>query len=227
MSYRVKEIFYSLQGEAANSGRPAVFLRFSGCNLWSGRQADRGEAVCKFCDTDFAGTDGTGGGVYENAAQLVAAVAKACPQSGGANSVAGGGDRKPFVVCTGGEPLLQLDAELIGALHEANFTIAVETNGTISAPDGIDWITVSPKPNTTLLQRSGNELKLVFPISGLDPKDFEDMDFGLFYIQPLDPQGGGHDYMKNNKNVELVRDFCLANPKWRISLQMHKILGIR
>jgi 7-carboxy-7-deazaguanine synthase len=211
MSYRIKEIFYSLQGEGANTGRGAVFIRFFGCNLWSGHESDRAEAVCQFCDTDFVGTDGTCGGVYETAAELTAAALKTFPQGG-----------KPFVICTGGEPLLQLDTELIDTLHDAGCEIAVETNGTISAPDGIDWITVSPKPNTTLLQRTGNELKLVYPLTGLDPKDFEGLEFDLFYIQPLDPQ--------NNTpcdNTKLAQDFCLENPKWRISLQTHKILGIR
>jgi len=216
MSYCIKEIFYSLQGEGANTGRPAVFVRFTDCNLWSGREADRAEAVCKFCDTDFVGTDGTDGGIYETPAELVAAIVKAFPQSS---------NTRPFVVCTGGEPLLQLDTALVGALHEAGCEIAVETNGTIPAPDGIDWITVSPKPNTTLHQRSGNELKLVYPVSDLDPKDFESLDFELFYIQPLDPQGSTQ--CENDKNVTLARNFCLENSTWRISLQTHKILGIR
>ncbi len=214
MSYRVKEIFYSLQGEGANTGRGAVFIRFSGCNLWSGCEGDRAEAVCKFCDTDFIGTNGSGGGVYETAAELVATVLKEFPQTSKTC--------KPFVVCTGGEPLLQLDTELIDALHDASFEIAVETNGSISAPHGIDWITVSPKPNTTLLQRSGNELKLVFPVAELDPKNFEALEFDLFYIQPLDPQSN-----IPCDNTKRALDFCLENPKWRISLQTHKILGIR
>jgi len=218
MSYHVKEIFYSLQGEGANTGRAGVFLRFSGCNLWSGRESDRSEAACKFCDTDFVGTDGTDGGIYETASELTAVVVKTFPRSSKTNSAT----RRGFVVCTGGEPLLQLDTELIDALHDANFEIAVETNGTITAPDGIDWITVSPKPNTTLLQRTGNELKLVYPVSGLDPKDFEALEFGLFYIQPLDSQSN-----TQCDNVTLARNFCLENPAWRISLQTHKILGIR
>ncbi|MCK5114513.1 MAG: 7-carboxy-7-deazaguanine synthase [Phycisphaerae bacterium] len=219
MSYRVKEIFYSLQGEGANTGRGAVFVRFSGCNLWSGCESDRAAATCKFCDTDFVGTDGGGGGVYETAGELVGAVVEAFPQ-GGDNSMAS----QLFVVCTGGEPLLQLDAALIAALHAAGCQIAVETNGTIAAPDGIDWITVSPKPNTTLVQRSGHELKLVYPIDELAPSDFENLPFERFYIQPLDPQTSDGD---NCENVKIARDFCLANPQWRLSLQMHKILGIR
>ena len=217
MSYRIKEIFYSLQGEGANTGRPAVFVRFSGCNLWSGREPDRSEGVCKFCDTDFVGTDGTGGGVYKTPEELTNTVLKAFPQSNMTS--------QPLVVCTGGEPLLQLDSKLIDALHEANFEIAIETNGTIFAPDGIDWITVSPKPSSTLIQRSGNELKLVYPVAGLDPKDFEGLEFDLFYIQLLEIQGSRQ--CENVNNIKLARDFCLENPQWRISLQIHKILGIR
>jgi 7-carboxy-7-deazaguanine synthase (Cx14CxxC type) len=211
MSYAVKEIFYTLQGEGAQTGRPAVFCRFAGCNLWSGREADRAGATCRFCDTDFVGTDGTGGGKFETAASLADAVASHWPAGqGGA----------PFVVCTGGEPLLQLDAALIDALHARGFQVAVETNGTIAAPAGIDWVCVSPKAGAELVQRSGDELKLVVPQEGLAPEALEHLDFRRFSLQPMD----GPDLARNTR---LAVDLCLARPRWQLSLQTHKVTGIR
>lgn len=209
MSYAVKEIFYTLQGEGAQAGRAAVFCRFTGCNLWSGREEDRAAAVCRFCDTDFVGADGTGGGRFADAAALADAVAAAWP---------GGG--RPFVVLTGGEPLLQVDDALIAALHRQDFWIAVETNGTIAAPAGLDWICVSPKVGSTLVQESGDELKLVFPQAGADPTRFEDRDFANFLLQPMD----GPDQAEN---TAMTIAYCMAHPKWRVSLQMHKVLGVR
>ncbi len=210
MSYAVKEIFYTLQGEGAQTGRPAVFCRFAGCNLWSGREADRETATCGFCDTDFVGTDGPGGGRFATAADLAAAVAAAWP----ANS---GGRR--FVVCTGGEPLLQLDHTLIEALHRQDFEIAVETNGTRAAPAGLDWICVSPKAGTELELRSGDELKLIFPQSGAEPGRFEDLAFRHFFLQPMDGPALA-------ANTQAALRYCLAHPRWRLSLQTHKLLGI-
>jgi 7-carboxy-7-deazaguanine synthase (Cx14CxxC type) len=212
MSYAVKEIFYTLQGEGAQSGRPAVFCRFAGCNLWSGREEDRAAAICKFCDTDFFGVDGSGGGKFESAATLARAVAEAWP------SGSGGGKR--FVVCTGGEPLLQLDPALIEALHAQGFEIAVETNGTIAAPEGLDWICMSPKAGAELVQHSGDELKLVYPQEGADPVKFEGLDFRNFFLQPMDGP-------KQRQNTELALRYCLEHPQWRLSLQTHKLLGIR
>jgi 7-carboxy-7-deazaguanine synthase len=212
MSYAVKEIFYTLQGEGAQAGRPAVFCRFAGCNLWSGREEDRAAAICKFCDTDFFGVDGSGGGKFESAATLARAVAEAWP------SGSGGGKR--FVVCTGGEPLLQLDAALIDALHAQGFEIAVETNGTIAAPEGLDWICMSPKAGAELVQHSGDELKLVYPQEGADPVKFEGLDFRNFFLQPMDGP-------KQQQNTELTLRYCLEHPQWRLSLQTHKLLGIR
>lgn len=208
--YAIKEIFYTLQGEGAQSGRPAVFCRFSGCNLWSGREEDRYKAICKFCDTDFWGTDGTFGGKYTSAEALAATVASLWPGNEGA----------PYVVFTGGEPLLQLDENLIHALHHAGFEVAVETNGTIAAPRGIDWICVSPKAGTELLLRSGNELKLVFPQPGATPEMFADLDFEFFYLQPMDGP-------LLNQHTRMTLDYCLQHPQWRLSLQTHKILDIR
>jgi 7-carboxy-7-deazaguanine synthase (Cx14CxxC type) len=210
MSYRVKEIFYTLQGEGAQTGRPAVFCRFAGCNLWSGREADRETAVCNFCDTDFVGTDGPGGGRFTTAAELAAAVAAAWPPSNG-------GQR--FVVCTGGEPLLQVDDELIGALHEEGFEIAVETNGTQPAPRGLDWICMSPKAGTEIQLRSGDELKLIYPQAGAEPTRFEGFAFRHFFLQPMD----GPD---REANTQAALRYCLAHPRWRLSLQTHKLLGI-
>lgn len=208
MSYAVKEIYYTLQGEGAQAGRPAVFLRFAGCNLWSGREEDRAGAVCRFCDTDFVGTDGPGGGRFPGADALADAVAAQWP---------GGG--APYVVCTGGEPLLQLDAALIAALHARGFAVAVETNGTIAAPQGLDWICVSPKAGAPLAQTFGDELKLVFPQAGAEPERFETLDFTHFLLQPMDGPARA-------QNTRAAVDYCLANPRWRLSLQTHKILQI-
>jgi len=212
MSYAVKEIFYTLQGEGAQAGRAAVFCRFAGCNLWSGREADRAAAVCKFCDTEFVGVDGTGGGRFESAEALAAAIACKWP----ADSAG-----KRFVVCTGGEPLLQLDIALIAALHAQGFEIAVETNGTIAAPPGIDWICVSPKAATELVQQSGDELKLVYPQieAEADPVRFERLAFSHFFLQPMDGP-------RREENTQLALAYCLKHPRWRLSLQTHKLLGI-
>ena len=212
MSYAVKEIFYTLQGEGANSGRPAVFCRFSGCNLWTGREADRATAVCRFCDTDFVGTDGTDGGRFETAEALAHAVASAWP-----GDPAG---RRRFVVCTGGEPLLQLDEPLLSALHAEEFEVAVETNGTLEAPPGIDWLTVSPKAGAPLVARAGDELKLVYPQESAEPERYVQLDFRHFYLQPMD----GPDLEPNT--AAAIR-YCLEHPRWRLSLQTHKLVGIR
>ena len=212
MAYTVKELFYTLQGEGVHSGRPAVFLRFTGCNLWSGREADRnkGTGGCsKWCDTDFVGTDGPGGGKFKSAERLALAVAD-CWQ-------ASTGDR--FVVCTGGEPLLQLDAALIEALKAHNFTIAIETNGTLKAPTGIDWVCVSPKEGAEIVLTKGDELKLVYPQPKLMPDQFEHLDFDHFMLQPLDGPKGTY-------NTQSALDYCLKNPQWRLSIQTHKVLGI-
>jgi len=211
MGYAVKEIFYTLQGEGAQAGRAAVFCRFAGCNLWSGREADRATAVCKFCDTDFFGVDGLGGGRFESAELLAEAVAEKWP--------AGGRAGKRFVVCTGGEPLLQLDSTLIDALHARGFEIAVETNGTLAAPDGLDWICVSPKARAELVQRSGDELKLVYPQADAVPETFEGLSFRNFFLQPMDGPSRA-------ANTELALKYCMDHPQWRLSLQTHKILGI-
>jgi 7-carboxy-7-deazaguanine synthase (Cx14CxxC type) len=219
MTYAVKEIFYTLQGEGARAGRAAVFLRFAGCNLWSGLESDRADAVCKFCDTDFVGTGGTDGGKFADAAALARAVAARWPpgRGGGQTNKAAGG--KPYVVCTGGEPLLQLDAALIEALHRRGFEIAVETNGTVEAPDGLDWICVSPKADAPLKIVSGHELKLVFPQTKALPDRFETLAFRHFYLQPMD----GPEVDENTKTATA---YCLAHPKWRLSLQTHKLIGI-
>jgi 7-carboxy-7-deazaguanine synthase (Cx14CxxC type) len=211
MSYAVKEIFYTLQGEGAQAGRAAVFCRFAGCNLWSGREADRSTAICRFCDTDFVGLDGKGGGRFESAEDLAAAIEQKWPQDSSRG--------KRFVVCTGGEPLLQIDAPLIEALHSLHFEVAVETNGTIAAPAGLDWICVSPKAGTQLAQMGGDELKLVYPQTGADPSDFESLSFKHFFLQPMD--GDNLD-----ANTKLALRYCLDHPQWRLSLQTHKILGI-
>jgi 7-carboxy-7-deazaguanine synthase len=207
--YSVKELFYTLQGEGAQAGRPAVFCRFAGCNLWTGREEDRATAVCRFCDTDFVGTDGNGGGTF-SARGLAEAAAAAWPH------VAGG---RRYVVCTGGEPLLQLDGELIGAFHEAGFEVAVETNGTQPAPDLLDWICVSPKAGSELVQRSGHELKLVFPQLGAEPELYEGLGFRHFFLQPMDGP-------ERERNTALAVRYCLEHPWWRLSLQTHKLLGI-
>ncbi len=208
MSYAVKELFYTLQGEGARAGRAAVFLRFAGCNLWSGREEDRADAVCTFCDTDFVGLDGAGGGRFETPAALARAVAENWP---------GGG--VPYVVCTGGEPLLQMDAPLIAALHAQGFEVAVETNGTIAAPAGLDWICVSPKAAAPLAQSSGHELKLVYPQPLAPPERFVHLPFEHFFLQPMD--GPARD-----ENTRAALDYCRADPRWRLSLQIHKLLGI-
>jgi 7-carboxy-7-deazaguanine synthase (Cx14CxxC type) len=211
MTYAVKEIFYTLQGEGANAGRPAVFCRFAGCNLWSGQEKDRAEAVCKFCDTDFVGTDGPGGGKFTTAADLADAVAHAWRGDGpGAGRL---------VVCTGGEPLLQLDEALIQALHARGFQIAVETNGTLPAPAGLDWVCVSPKAGSELVQISGDEIKLVYPQAGAPPESYAHMDFAHFFLQPMDgPQRA--------ENSQKAVAYCLSHPEWRLSVQTHKYLGI-
>ncbi len=209
MSYSVKELFLTLQGEGANAGRAAVFCRFAGCNLWSGREADRSAAACRFCDTDFVGTDGEGGGRFETPAALAEAVARTW----------GPVRDHRFVVCTGGEPLLQLDTALIDALHTEGFEIAVETNGTQPAPPGIDWICVSPKHGTEVVQRRGDELKLVYPQAGSDPRALEAWDFRHRFLQPMD----GPDLANN---VAAAVEYCRAHPAWRLSLQTHKLIGI-
>jgi 7-carboxy-7-deazaguanine synthase (Cx14CxxC type) len=209
MTYSVKEIFLTLQGEGGQAGRAAVFCRFAGCNLWSGREADRAGAVCDFCDTEFVGVDGPGGGKFRTPADLATAVA-ACWT---------GPPSHRLVVCTGGEPLLQLDAPLIDALRGAGFSIAVETNGTLAAPAGIDWICVSPKADAPLAQTRGQELKLVYPQAGVDPARFESLDFERFFLQPMD----GAD--KEAATAAAVA-YCLAHPRWRLSVQTHKYLGL-
>jgi len=216
MSYAVKEIFYTLQGEGAQAGRAAVFCRFAGCNLWSGREADRATAICRFCDTEFVGVDGPGGGKFESAEDLASAIEEKWPEKTGSLDSARG---KRFVVCTGGEPLLQMDAGLIKALHGCDFEIAVESNGTIAAPVGLDWVCVSPKAGTALAQRDGDELKMVYPQAGADPMNFEGLSFRHFFLQPMDGPS-------RNENTDLALRYCLDHPQWRLSLQTHKILGI-
>ena len=211
MTYTVKEIFYTLQGEGANSGRAAVFCRFSGCNLWSGREEDRSRAVCQFCDTDFVGT-GPDGGKFATPESLASAIARAWRGEGPGET--------RFVVCTGGEPLLQIDQPLIDAIHASGFTIAIETNGTRAAPDSIDWICVSPKAGAPLVQESGDELKLVFPQPRAMPEQFESLDFDHFFLQPMDGP-------EVEENTRLAIDYCMLHPRWRLSLQTHKQLGIR
>jgi 7-carboxy-7-deazaguanine synthase len=210
MTYSVKEMFYTLQGEGTHAGRPAVFLRFAGCNLWTGREQDRAKAICQFCDTDFIGTDGQGGGKFDTPSAVATAIAALWPD----HSVG-----KPYVVCTGGEPLLQLDTPLIDALHSAGFEIAVETNGTIAAPAGIDWICVSPKAGADFVQKAGHELKLVYPQALASPDMFTHLDFKGFFLQPMDGPNA-------SANTQAAIAYCLANPHWRLSLQTHKMLGI-
>ena len=210
MTYSVKEIFYTLQGEGLRAGRPAVFCRFAGCNLWSGREQDRASAICSFCDTDFVGTDGTLGGKFADAAALASCIAAQWPQ--------GKGHR--YVVLTGGEPLLQVDSALLDALHAQGFEVAVETNGSIAAPAGIDWICVSPKAGAPLLQASGQELKLVWPQPGLDPEQLGRLDFEHFLLQPMDNPAQA-------ANTQACIAYCQQHPQWRLSLQTHKILEIR
>lgn len=213
--YSVKETYLTVQGEGAQTGRPAVFLRFAGCNLWTGREQDRASAVCKFCDTQFVGTDGVGGGKFTTSQSLADHIKSFWPEGGGG---------QPWVVCTGGEPLLQLDKNLIDALHEAGFKIAVESNGTVRAPDGIDWLTVSPKANAALVQTSGDELKLVFPQIENQPTDFEHLDFAKFYLQPRDDSYLGET--KNAAHSQAAFEYCLAHPKWNLSVQTHKFIGV-
>lgn len=208
-NYKVKEIYYTLQGEGAQSGRPAVFCRFTGCNLWSGREEDRSTAICQFCDTDFWGTDGLNGGRY-TAAELAAKVLSLWPSQGGGT---------PYVVCTGGEPMLQLDLPLLDAFHAAGLMVGIETNGTIAVPEQVDWICVSPKAHTELLQGSGNELKLIYPQAGAEPERYEDLSFDYFYLQPMD--GPDAEF-----NTQATLNYCLAHPKWHLSLQTHKLLRI-
>jgi 7-carboxy-7-deazaguanine synthase len=212
MAYRLKEIFYTLQGEGTHAGRPAVFCRFAGCNLWSGQERHRARAVCTFCDTDFVGTDGPGGGRFASPALLAGAAAAAWPTSAHPGA-------KPYVVCTGGEPLLQLDETAVEALHDAGFEVAVETNGTRVAPRGLDWICVSPKAGAPLELHRADELKLVYPQAGAPPAAFEDFDCPRLLLQPMD----GPD---RDRNTKLAVDYCLAHPQWKLSLQTHKYLGI-
>lgn len=212
MTYRLKEIFYTLQGEGSHAGRPAVFARFTSCNLWTGRERDRHRAICQFCDTDFVGTDGAGGGRFDTAEGLAEAIATTW--TGQPHRLA-----RPYVVCTGGEPLLQLDSDAIAALHARGFTVAVETNGTQAAPAGLDWICVSPKAGAPLALTAGDDLKLVYPQDGAPPEDFEDLAFDRFLLQPMD----GPD---REKNTRLAVEYCLAHPQWHLSLQTHKYLGI-
>jgi 7-carboxy-7-deazaguanine synthase (Cx14CxxC type) len=209
MSYAVKEIFYTLQGEGGQAGRAAVFCRFAGCNLWSGREEDRAEAVCSFCDTDFVGLDGPGGGRFANAETLAERIEAAWAGRGG----------RPYVVFTGGEPLLQLDAALIAAVRARGFACAVETNGTLAAPPGLDWICVSPKAGAPLTQTSGDELKLAFPQPGLDPESLVALAFRHFFLQPIDGPHAARD-------MQAAAAYCLAHPQWRLSLQTHKIIGL-
>lgn len=210
MPYKIKAIYYTLQGEGAQAGRPAVLCRFSGCNLWSGREEDRASARCRFCDTDFVGTDGPGGGMFDRPEALALAVIEKFPSDSGA---------RPLVVLTGGEPLLQVDEPLIRAFHDWNMEVALETNGTLPAPAGIDWITVSPKAGAEWRLRWGSEMKLVFPQEGLDPRSYEGGSFRFFFLQPRD----GPDLKENIRRA--VR-YCLEHPRWRLSLQLHKSLGI-
>ena len=211
MGYLVKEIFYTLHGEGTHTGRPAVFCRFAGCNLWTGHEAHRAAAICRFCDTDFVGTDGPGGGRFRTADELAGAVSRVW---------AGAPDRgSPYVVCTGGEPLLQLDDDAVAALHSRGFAVAVETNGTRPAPRGLDWVCVSPKAGAPLVLHAADELKLIFPQDGAPPEDFEDLGIPRLLLQPMD----GPD---REQNTALAVEYCLAHPQWQLSLQTHKYLGI-
>jgi len=214
VTYSVKEMYYTLQGEGGQTGRPAVFLRFAGCNLWTGREKDRHRAVCKFCDTQFVGTDGPGGGKFKGPDELAQEAAKHWPEGSSARS-------KPYVVCTGGEPLLQLDAAAILAMQAMGFEVAVETNGTIAAPPELDWVCVSPKAGAKLIQKQGDELKLVYPQveAEAQPERFEGLDFEHFFLQPLDDED-------KEKNTQMTLDYCLTHPQWKLSLQTHKMLGI-
>jgi 7-carboxy-7-deazaguanine synthase len=212
MTYKVKEIYYTLQGEGTHAGRAAVFCRFTSCNLWTGREQDRARAICQFCDTDFVGTDGPGGGKFATAASLAASVSATWDSQASTRDEA-------FVVCTGGEPLLQLDDAAVAAFHAAGFEVAVETNGTQEAPAGLDWICMSPKAGAPLRLTQGDELKLVYPQPGLDPATLEDLDFSRLLLQPMDGP-------ERDKNTRLSVEYCMAHPQWRLSLQTHKYLGI-
>ena len=210
MTYSIKEIFYTLQGEGAHAGRPAVFCRFSGCNLWTGREQDRASATCQFCDTDFVGTDGEGGGKFRDAESLAATIDSLWPASYPASK---------YVVFTGGEPLLQLDAALIDAMHAVGFMIAIETNGTLPVPNGVDWICVSPKVGATLVVQRGDEIKVVIPQAGQDLADYQQLDFANYFVQPMDGPLAAF-------NTQLAIDTCRRNPQWKLSLQTHKLLQI-
>jgi 7-carboxy-7-deazaguanine synthase len=212
MTYSIKEMFYTLQGEGAQAGRPAVFCRFTGCNLWSGREEDRSRAICQFCDTEFVGTDGINGGKFKDATSLAEAVKSQWPAEGGEKA-------RPYVVCTGGEPLLQLDEKLVEALHDEGFEVAIETNGTCKVPAGVDWVCVSPKAGSELIVFEGNELKLVYPQVGPRPEEFSSLAFDNLFLQPMDGPSLKENTLK-------VIDYCLAHPHWRLSLQTHKMLGI-
>ena len=210
MTYTVKEIYYTLQGEGGQAGRAAVFCRFAGCNLWSGHEKDRSNATCRFCDTDFVGTDGPGGGRFATSEDLARAIADHWPRAARG---------QPLVVCTGGEPLLQLDEATVAALHAAGFEVAVETNGTVAAPPGLDWICVSPKAGAGLVQDRGSELKLVFPQPGAMPEQFTELEFAHFFLQPMDGPA-------RQSNTAAAVEYCLRHPQWRLSLQTHKVIGI-
>ena len=206
--YTIKEIYFTQQGEGYHTGRPAVFLRFTGCNLWTGFEIDRESAICYWCDTDFVGMDGPYGGKY-SADQIAETVQRMWPEN----------EKKPYLVCTGGEPLLQMDDEFISTVHRSDFEIGIETNGTKIPPEGIDWICVSPKANAEFILKKGHELKIVFPQSGMNPRQYQDLDFDHFFIQPMDGPNQG-------ENIEKSKEFVVKNPKWKLSLQTHKILGI-
>lgn len=211
MTYAIKELFYTVQGEGLNAGRPAIFCRFSGCNLWTGREMDRAKAVCQFCDTDFVGTDGEGGAMFESPQSLAHSARRLWPSNGGV---------RPLIVCTGGEPLLQLNGALIDAFRGEGFEVAIETNGTIPLPSPVDWTCVSPKARTKLALTEGNELKVVFPQDGLNPEEMESLNFEHFLLQPMDGP-------RVQENTQLAIDYCLRHPKWRLSIQVHKIVGVR
>ena len=213
MAYAVKEIFYSLQGEGAHAGRPAIFCRFTGCNLWSGHEKHRADAVCQFCDTDFVGTDGDGGGSFKNAVDLAKAVVSYWPDS--ITDVI-----HPYVICTGGEPLLQLDKDLIEAFHNEGAEVAIETNGTLPVPEGVDWVCVSPKSGSTVVVGEGDEIKLVYPQEGHQPSDFVHLNFEHFFLQPMFDED-------ENEHVKATIEYCLTHPRWSLSLQSHKLLGLQ
>ena len=213
MAYAVKEMFYSLQGEGAHAGRPAIFCRFTGCNLWSGQEKHRADAVCQFCDTDFVGTDGDGGGSFTNAVALAKAVVSYWPES--ITDVI-----HPYVICTGGEPLLQLDKDLIEAFHNEGVELAIETNGTLPVPEGVDWVCVSPKSGSTVVVEKGDEIKLVYPQEGHQPSDFVHLNFEHFFLQPMFDED-------ENEHIKETIEYCLTHPRWSLSLQSHKLLGLQ